>query len=538
MATITRCNLDLFDLHVFADGRATHVARSAELPATDEVIRIELRPGHSVRARLVDEDGKPLIDWDVHFLTDSSCWRTKSDASGEAESPGLPSGTRLTVSTSREDLDPTAALWQQLAAPLRKDVMLPTESVVELVVPKSAPTQIDLRWHPGDEGDELEVEVLQKLGNGTLASVQDTSISCAKGAAALTVPGPGVYLVEAVGSRSGTWRTNFVDAGSQKAPLALLEAQQPRSGTLLVRVSSPDGTPESGAVMTLRARNEGVGLQSPLRRTSASLLACPDTVRTDASGEYAWSNLVPGTYTLEIRAHDGSAWAESVSVSEDARVDVVLRATGAIEGVSVCAAGTDLLWAEVGHVDLDLHYRAPVDAAGLFRLEDLVPGSYELHLRTFDPMAALIGARPAPIRVEVRADEVTHCSIRTAARVSKMTLRVLGAHTPADRMDVQVERLHPHDRVGNSVWKVRRPIPPTRHLQLAEGPPPGRYGVSVLDRQTNALRGFSVVDVNPGSDCSCDVVVKPLVEVSIASRSPHAELRITPVDADGTMARD
>lgn len=538
IATITGCALDLFDLHVFAVGRATHVARSAEVPATDAVMRIELGLGHSVKTRIVEEGGRPLVGWDVHFLADNTCWRTESDENGESESPGLPSGTRLTVSTRREDLDPTAALWQQLVAPLKKELILPAETVVELVVPKSAPTQIDLRWPPGDDGDTLEVEVLQRLGNGTLATVQVSSVRSSKGAAALTVPGPGVYLVEAVGSRSGTWRTGFIDASSQKIPLAYLEALQPRSGILFGRVSSPGGTPMSGAVLTLRVLNEGVGLQSPLRRAIASLLPGPGTAQTDASGEFAWTQLLPGVYTLEVRAADGAAWADSVRVSEDSRVEVILRATGTIEGTSVCAAGSDLLWAEVRHVDLDLHYRTPVDSAGHFRLRDLVPGTYELHIRTFDPMAALLGARPEPIRVSVRANEVTHCSIRTAARVSKLTLRVLGAYTISDQMDVQVERFHPHDRVGSSVWKVRRPIPPTRRLQLAEGPPPGRYGVSILDRQSNALRGFTVVEVNHGSDGSCDVVVEPLVQVSIASRIPTADLRITPLDVDGTMARD
>ena len=409
---------------------------------------------------------------------------------------------------------------------------------VELVSPRTAACRIDARWTEGYANETLHLEVLQRLGNETFAVVNSLRVQAAQTQAVLTVPGPGSYLVEAVGERTGIWRTEWIDTQSGPMPVVMLRHVAPRSGILLGRVTDTKGRPHKDAGVRLHFRNSQIGLMGPMERPPGIALGQQGTLATDESGDFAVSDLLPGTYTLEVRTRSGLAWANEVKVADSTQLTIPLEDTGTLEGTSACASGSDLLWAELRHTRLHLLCRTPVEPSGFFCFRNLVPGAYDVQLRSLDPIAALHGAKPLPVRVNVRAAEVTRCTLSNAERVARLVVRLLGNYTAADLLDAQVERLHPHDRVGHSVWKLRKPVPSSGQLRIDDGLPPGQYMVSILHRTTGALLGISSVLAKEGSDATCDITIEPTAALRIVWQGTPMPLRVAPTDSEGTLARD
>jgi len=100
------------------------------------------------------------------------------------------------------------------------------------------------------------------------------------------------------------------------------------------------------------------------------------TATVDAEGNFAFPDLTPGTYTLELETL--GLIAEDIVLEEGGRFRLTFPLQGVIEGQVV--GGQPPLIAHLYADRWDWPQRAPLDAEGCFRFEQLPPGSYRLEV--------------------------------------------------------------------------------------------------------------------------------------------------------------
>lgn len=136
------------------------------------------------------------------------------------------------------------------------------------------------------------------------------------------------------------------------------------------RMVDANGKPVAGAVVVLYAVDALPGSEP----------VSADTVRTDASGSYAFPQVAPGNYNVIATGPDQRALRDSVSMDGNG-LDVgtdTLRNPGSLVGRIVLQPKEDPRKALIQVLGTDIFVN--VDADGYFRLEDMAEGKYRLRL--------------------------------------------------------------------------------------------------------------------------------------------------------------
>ncbi|MCM0638876.1 MSCRAMM family protein [Cellulomonas wangsupingiae] len=274
-----------------------------------------------------------------------------------------------------------------------------------------------------------------------------------------SLPG-GSYRVSFTG-----WQQGFVDEWWDDAPdsstaavvtlaegasVRDLQTRLARTATLGGRVVAPDGTVPTGTVVMVDGTAGGTYGGSSV----------------GADGTYQVDGLDPGSYVIRVVPGAGSVWgptfypaarglatATPVTVSAGQRLDgldVTLQTSLGITGTVTLPAGTDPSQVRVVAEPLNdprLWVRAAdVAADGTYRLADMFPGSYTVHVeaaggtppiatRYYPDSATADGALPV---VVVDGADTTGIDI-TAQAASRVTGVLTGAAGPLPGVEVVLE---------------------------------------------------------------------------------------------------
>lgn len=171
------------------------------------------------------------------------------------------------------------------------------------------------------------------------------------------------------------------------------------AGNATGKLSQADGSPAAGVSVALVARTY---VPDTSGGTAGDKAGAYYRTRTDAEGNFAFTDVAPGTYRVMAVGQGAGSLTDSVVVGPDtARVEQVLKPLGALQG-AVKLVGTDArvnLW--VSPV-ATLKDPPRADSAGGFRLDSLPEGEYELM-----PLCYECAPVEKPYRVRVRSGEET-----------------------------------------------------------------------------------------------------------------------------------
>jgi hypothetical protein len=168
------------------------------------------------------------------------------------------------------------------------------------------------------------------------------------------------------------------------------------------KLSLADGRPAADVEVALVAREF---------RADTAADPAPDDVpgayyrtRTDADGRYAFAGVIPGDYRVMALAAGLGATVDSLSVGpggDTAFVARVLKPLGGIRGVAKVEGGSARMHVWVG-CKATLKRNRLADSAGLFRLDSLPEGEYDLQ-----SFCAACQDQVKPMRVRVAAGRDT-----------------------------------------------------------------------------------------------------------------------------------
>ncbi|WEO93867.1 carboxypeptidase-like regulatory domain-containing protein [Streptomyces sp. FXJ1.172] len=206
-------------------------------------------------------------------------------------------------------------------------------------------------------------------------------VAGADGGYAVTAPGEGSYvLVASAGGRRPQARTVVVGA----QPVAYDLLLDGTSGLAGVVRAADGGAPVAGAaVIVTDVRGEVLAKQ-----------------RTDGTGEFAFTGLVPGTVTLAISSpgHRPLALPAEIPATGVTRVEAELRSGAQVHG-TVRGAGGPLGDARVTLVDAVGNVVASTTTGddGAYAFSDLDGGQYTLIAAGYPPRAAGVTVRGAGV---------------------------------------------------------------------------------------------------------------------------------------------
>lgn len=392
------------------------------------------------------------------------------------------------------------------------------------------------------ESDAREAEDLEArlAPAGNLIHSQPSATCDATGAFTLDGLRPGrsyrVFAERRGAVRSRVSARLVAPAGGGRLPVGDLRLR--RTGSLVVRVTDPQGTPVEGA----RARIDpwaGEELYAALHAA-------------DTAGVLRFAALAPGTHLVRVSGAGFVPQVVTCDVGSDVEreVRVVLARGTHVEGVVVDDRGVPVVDASVAATPVDVSGGdgagggASTDGAGRFRIDGLRATDHEL------TVVATGHGRGAP----VRATAPTAGLRLTVPRAATARLRVLRppSAAAAAELRVSVERLAGGGSSGTRPWGdgrvtlERLPPEPTRVVVSAAGfaplaldvrlAPGGDHDLGDVSlREGLELRG-RVTDVDGRGIAAARVRVQlpTLFEEAVAATGPDGAFRVPHLpDGDG-----
>lgn len=529
----------LYDLAVVAPGMLAADLRAVELPFAPSPLGVELQPGCEIDALVVDEQQQAKVGWEVQFRQGGRTWIAVTDERGHATSPGFAPESVVTAFVPREDLDLAARFAEAMTRPTRVEVTLPAPQTVRLVVSAGHANPFKVVWPPGAEGDSIEIEVLQEIPPSGYGLSQRITVPAAAGEVEVGASATGTrgrFVVQGQGKTSGLWRSEpfFVSGPGQIVPLREVTY---RSGVLQGRVLDEEGAPVPGAVVGLSAVPASLGcIEATFEPAAFVTLQREEPVAAD--GSFVCDLLLPGRYLVAARAPGGGAAAAVVQVGDASTIDLVLAEAGSIRGVVRNCPPNDAPVVVVTCSERSWRAQLPVDPRGDFTVTGLVAGLYSVALQRLpgggrqNPFARPVAS--GEVVVEVNRGAASECVLD--ALTVQRSLRVEVAQAPSESpCDVQIERLHPFDRTGAQVWRMRRPLPRSGFVSFDDLDPEADYVVSArrtVDGRVlawaQASRRERVLILRPA----------PGVDLNVSGVAENDRLALVPVGAAGALARD
>lgn len=526
------------DLTVVASGMLAADLAAVEIPFAGDPYVVDLVPGHELVVQVVDEQGAAASDWDVQFRLAGRTWVVATDAQGFARSPGLAAGTSVTVLVPRRDLDLAAMFAEALLRPTRAEVQLPHASVLRLVVAGGHAHPLRVVWTAGAADDVLDVQLLQEMTPQGHGLAQKCRVAADAAQAVLGATATGMrarFVVQAVGTRSGIWRSEPFHVTAADQIVGMREVV-PRSGIVHGSVCDEAGRPIVGARVSFAATTAALGLLVP-HATPAAFVQVQREVATDDTGGFACDRLLPGRYLVEARG-DAAIDSEIVDVADTVRLDLELTAVGRVRGRVQHAPFDTVLQVQIAAAPRGFQRIGWVDPEGGFEFGDLAAGRYAvalLHPVDLAPLHA--GGGPVTgreVAVDVVAGGEVPCEIDAAEVVRSVRIEVSGA-PPATPCTVQVERLFPFDRTGHEVWRWREPLA-TSGVAVCRGlDPAAGYVVSLRRSSDLAVLAWSEL---PRRATSLAVRAGPGVSLVVHEAPTEPEVWIVPLAMGNVPVRE
>ncbi|MFO0448337.1 MAG: hypothetical protein ACK52I_06680 [Pseudomonadota bacterium] len=527
-----------YDVAVTAPGMLAADLRAVEIPLSSDPLVVDLQPGHELAALVVDEGDEPKVGWEVQFRHPGRTWIVATDDHGIARSPGLPDGAAVTILVPRHDLDLAAMFAEAMLRPSKVEVQVPQANPIKIIVAKGLANPVRVVWPNGSSMDRLDLELLQEMTPSGHGLAQRVQVGAEVGAATLGATTTGMrgrFVVQAVGSVSGLWRSQpfFVTGTGQTVAMSEVV---PRSGSLHGSVRDAVGGPASGVRVRLFATAADLGLLVPSFAPS-SFAELRREVRTDAEGRFACDLLLPARYQVEALTDDGVAVGE-VQVGEAAQLELTLAAPGRVLGTVQNLPAESAVRALITAASRAFWRTTLVDSDGRFVFGGLPPGNYAVALlppASAAPLHAGGGrsaGRETSVQIVSGADVPCVLDMSTISR----SLRVEVADAPAGAACVvQIERLFPFDRAGTEVWRLRQPVPRSGVVVGRDLDPAADYVVSLRREDGDALLAWVEVPRSAST-----VVLRPLPGSRVVVRGVPVskELLLVPQSAGGVPARE
>jgi len=407
----------------------------------------------SLAGIVVDSKGEPVAEAVIHarnrLIVVGRIPPELTNAKGTFDLGGLPAGEYELVVSRPEENDALRLEGTKVNAPDRKvKIVLPdVSSITGRVLLDGKPMPyfgLIVTDHPEFSWQDSPVAVRSPEGRFTHKGV-------APGTWGVIVGGPGVArkVLEGVVVTEG----KVTDLGD----LAVDRGQR-----LHGRVTTKDGAAVAGATILV---TEGVAFlaDTPLKESMQGKI----TVVSDASGAYQIDGILTSSRRNEIVATHptlGSSGTKIVA-PKISTLDLVIVPVGGIDGTIVGATERQHI-VNVTMVGGDkTRYSADVDATSAFKLDDLVPGDYDVKLYGGGK------ATPPPVRVTVVANQRVVATIKMPT--STVTLAV--HHAPGCDMVFVAERGEGHEDIADARCD-------DKGTAVVEGLAPGTYNVCTISR--------------------------------------------------------
>ncbi len=466
--TLANNESDSFDDTTGADGRFSFLGTPAgafwvwATTATQGSSRIEVQlvrdqrvevhlilADSSLAGIVVDSKGEPVaeavIDARSRLMIMDRLRDERTDAKGAFDFGGVPPGEYELVAARAEQNDARRLDGTKVIAPDRnvKLVLPDVSSITGRVMLDGKPMTyfgLIVTDHPEFSWQDSPLAVRSPEGRFTHTGV-------APGTWGVVVGGPGVArkVIEGVVVTEG----KVTDLGD----ITLDHGQRIRG-----RVTTKDGTAVAGATVAV---GEGIAFraETPLKLSMQGNIS---TV-TDATGTYQIAGILKTARKNEIVATHpslGSSGTRAV-LPKETTIDLVIVPVGGIDGTVVGATErARLVNAQLVTGD-KTRFTAQVDSTGVFALDNLIPGDYDVKL-----FGAPGRATPAPLRVTVVANKRTPATITIPANT--ITLAI---HYAAD---CQMVMLKPP---GETRERLASAMCDDKGNAVIEGLEPGTYSV-------------------------------------------------------------
>ncbi|HEX6813729.1 MAG TPA: hypothetical protein VF384_19065 [Planctomycetota bacterium] len=529
----------IHDIAVVAQGMQAADLQGVEIPLATSPLIVDLVAGHELDVVLVDEQDRPKEAWDVQFRRTGRTWVVRTDDRGIARSPGFAAQDKVTILVPRHDLDLASMLAEALLRPTKAEVTVPHPEPVRLVVVQGHANPFRVVWSPGSATDLLDIEVLQEMTPKGHGLSQRTSVPACAGAAdlgAATSGNRGRFVVQAVGTESGLWRSEPFFVTTPGLVVTMREVVL-RSGLLGGRVLGADGEPIAGARVRLSATAEAIGRLEPTFEPSKVVTPQRETTAR-GDGWFCCDRLLPGRHLVEASADDGRVTAQLVQITEGTEIELVMLHGGRIRGTVRNLAVPSDARVVVSCPERSWSRTLAVDVEGGFLVTGLAAGSYAVALArpANAPPLHSMGGPGTGIETLVRVDAGMEATCTLDAHTVRRQLHVTVSDCPpALPCEVQIERLNAFDRNGKQVWRVRRPLPRTGSLRFDDLDPAADYVVSLRRVSEPNLLGW--IEVPRGVD-RATLRADPGVEVTVADVPAAPDLLLVPISGAGVLARD
>jgi protocatechuate 3,4-dioxygenase beta subunit len=379
-----------YDLIADADGYAPETSRAVEIRGEVEPITFELGEAVTVSGRVVRADGSGVPDVNVAPISSSSSSvMTGPDGSFIIEE--LPRGPVTLMALKAADYIREMASVEAPASNV--EIKIPAGGTVRGRVLEKGSKKPVTDFRVGPSGERRGAG-MRMIGPTNLQPIRSDDGSFEL----MNVPvGPTEIVAEAAGYVTAT-TTATVEEGKATEEITILLEPGTR---VFGRVSSPEGTPLTGASVSL-VSGEDDALPMIARRSA--------TATTDANGEYTISGVAPGARSFRATHESYPLVTKDANVSgREQRLDLQFPRGTDVTGVVVREGGSPVAGAQVAASTTQQGAggkAATTDANGNFRIEGLTPGRYNFSVRSEGATETLRDvdiATSGPLRIELKA---------------------------------------------------------------------------------------------------------------------------------------
>ena len=270
----------------------------------------------------------------------------------------------------------------------------------------------------------------------------------------------------------GTWGIVVMGPGTGRKTVADIHVEEGRAtdvGDIAMahgqrisgHVHDANGAPVAAAKvaigLAMPGLDDGDALQGAFRGSYQTT--------TDASGAYAFDGIAPiaRARRAQIAAtHPTSGTSPAAAIPDgDATIDLVLAATGGIDGTVVGFTGSFGMVSARRTGDATDPTMTRIEPTGEFHIDNLVPGDYML---TRPPLPGALG--PAPVKVTVAANQRATVKLAPAKETVTLVVTVAGS---CDGVMLSAGSVDPSPEVASGYQRC------SNHAATFTGVEPGAY---------------------------------------------------------------
>ncbi|HEX5060756.1 MAG TPA: carboxypeptidase regulatory-like domain-containing protein [Kofleriaceae bacterium] len=375
-------------------------------------IKVTLHKGVPVTGRVVDEAGAPIAKahmstagiWDLPSATGcATCNQVVTDTNGEFTFPALGAGTHVLVATDGEHAPARSAPVTVADQPV-KNVKITMKAGGTL-----AGTVVD------DQQKPVPFATVRVGGDGQQMWMVDARQATSDRTGHFELKGLARAKLKAR-AESDIAASAIATLDLTSTPKAELKLVLDVKGTIAGVVVNE--TNEPVAEVQVNAFPDIFGGNSP----ESISLAGFSSATTDGAGHFVIRGLPDGGYRLRAARSTGGRydWGQQGTPAKvgDKNVKITLAAEGSIVGKLVVEGGGA---PKLATVQVGSQPSTPASADGTFKLEDVAPGKYDLHVRGHD-FAEFIQHD-----VEVKPGKPTDVGTLTLMRGRKLVGKVIDA---------------------------------------------------------------------------------------------------------------